>query len=174
LEKAMSEKLSWSEQYKHPKWQRKRLEALESAGWQCASCGDQGTTLNVHHKRYVKGRMVWEYEPHELTVLCEPCHETEHEDKELLNRLLMEIGPGGYRQAASLIGGYWDANCMIDPAIGDTVKRTDALYYELGLAAACLECMGQQACRDVVRRQVSTGPSTPTMQNSVEDWDNEK
>src|SRR5688572_480098 len=112
----MAEKLAWSEQYKHPQWQRKRLEALENADWQCENCGDKDMTLNVHHKRYVKGRKVWEYDLHELAVLCEPCHETEHSDKELLNRLLMEMGSGAYRQAACLIGGYWDALCMLDAA----------------------------------------------------------
>lgn len=62
----MNEKLSWSQQYKHPQWQRKRLEALEAAGWECENCGEKETTLNVHHKRYVKGRMIWEYDVSEL------------------------------------------------------------------------------------------------------------
>lgn len=166
----MNEKLSWSQQYRHPQWQRKRLEALEAANWECENCGDKETTLNVHHKRYVKGRLIWEYVVSELAVLCEPCHETEHGDKELFNRLLIEMGPGSYRQAACLIGGYWDAQCALDVETGHMVRESDSLYYELGLATACLEGLGIEAWRDVVRRHVSTRPSTPTMIGAVEDW----
>jgi hypothetical protein len=48
---------------------------MEAAKWTCAECGDTGTTLNVHHTHYVKGRKPWEYEAHDLRCLCEPCHE---------------------------------------------------------------------------------------------------
>ncbi len=170
-EKSMANKISWSQQYKHPMWQRKRLEAMEHYGFECQNCGDKETTLNVHHVRYVKRRMVWEYGVEELTVLCEPCHETEHEDKELLNRLVMEIGPGALRQAACLLGGYHDAQCSLEPGVGEMVRQTDGLYYELGMAACCLESMGIEEWRGVVRRRVAQGPSSPTMKSAVEAWD---
>lgn len=162
--------ISWSEQYKHPNWQRKRLEAMEAASFRCENCGDADTTLNVHHRHYVKGRKVWEYELHELSVLCEPCHETEHDNKELLNLILMEIGPGSVRAAACLIGGYWDALCQLDTGVGEMVKKADPLYYELGMAAACLESLGMAAWREPVIRLVKQGPSTPTMDNLVDEW----
>lgn len=56
------------------RWQRKRLEVMERAGWACEDCGDKDTTFNVHHTHYVKGRKPWEYEDHELKCLCENCH----------------------------------------------------------------------------------------------------
>lgn len=68
-------KMSYAEQLKHPFWQRKRLEVLGDANWKCECCDDGTRTLHVHHKRYVKGRMAWEYEREELAALCEECHE---------------------------------------------------------------------------------------------------
>lgn len=58
-------KMAYRDQLLHPNWQRKRLEMLEAAGWECTSCGGAEKTLHVHHKRYVKGRMAWEYEADE-------------------------------------------------------------------------------------------------------------
>jgi hypothetical protein len=77
-------KLSYYEQLKHPSWQRKRLEMLEQAGWTCQSCGAKDDTLHVHHRRYIKGQMVWEYEGQDLEVLCEACHSNAHAAKDVL------------------------------------------------------------------------------------------
>lgn len=69
---------SFWDQYKHPMWQKKRLECLEDAEYQCQGCGSTSKTLHVHHIRYVKNRKVWEYDVSELIVLCESCHNKEH------------------------------------------------------------------------------------------------
>lgn len=97
-------KLSYSEQLKHPNWQRKRLEVMQAAAFSCENCGDTETMLNVHHRRYVKGRMVWEYERDELQCLCQPCHAQHHQHRELLERLLLN-GEGREQMAIGLIGG---------------------------------------------------------------------
>lgn len=114
---------TWAEQYKHPNWQRKRLEAMEGADWLCQNCGAKDVTLNVHHKRYVKGRKIWEYTIEELSVLCEPCHQEEHQQKDLMAALLANVEPGAIRQAIGLIAGYWDANCTVDPDLADLAKE---------------------------------------------------
>lgn len=85
------QKLTYAEQLRHPNWQRKRLEALSAAGFSCAQCFGTDVTLHVHHKRYLKGRMAWEYELDELSVLCEDCHKDEHEEQEIRERLLAEL-----------------------------------------------------------------------------------
>jgi len=71
-------RMSYAEQLTHPKWQRRRLEVLDRAGFRCERCLDDETTLHVHHKTYRKGALAWEYEDHELVVLCEDCHTDEH------------------------------------------------------------------------------------------------
>jgi len=63
------------EAYKDPRWQRKRLEVMEAAGFRCAHCGDASATLNVHHRYYIQGNKPWEYDDCVFTCLCEPCHE---------------------------------------------------------------------------------------------------
>jgi hypothetical protein len=88
-------KPTYIELLRDPRWQKKRLLKLEAAGWHCERCCDGSTMLQVHHKRYIKGRMPWEYDDAELAVLCEPCHEAEHEDKESRTTLLARLAVDG-------------------------------------------------------------------------------
>ena len=67
--------MSYSDLLKDPRWQRKRLEVLDSSGWACSNCGDKTKTLHVHHLKYRRGAKPWEYEADELRSLCETCHE---------------------------------------------------------------------------------------------------
>ncbi len=70
----MKDPRTYAEKLRDPRWQKKRLEIMQRDGFQCTSCGDDSTTLNVHHSVYQKGAMPWEYEDHFLTTLCELCH----------------------------------------------------------------------------------------------------
>ena len=65
---------SYTEQYKDPRWQKKRLEIMDRDGFACCHCRDKQTTLNVHHSFYEKGRKIWDYEASYLVTLCEDCH----------------------------------------------------------------------------------------------------
>lgn len=80
----MTVKMTYGEQLRHPNWQRLRLELLSAARWKCEACGDGDTTLHVHHRRYIKGRLAWEYPPENFAVLCDPCHQDAHETREEL------------------------------------------------------------------------------------------
>jgi hypothetical protein len=77
-------KLNYYELLKHPKWQKKRLEVLEAANFECTSCGSKEKTLHVHHRYYEKGLKPWEYPDHSLLCLCEDCHIRYQEQKERL------------------------------------------------------------------------------------------
>ena len=70
--------MSYAEQLKHPKWQKRRLEMLSAAGFRCSRCYDGETTLHVHHKKYRASALPWEYSDKELEVLCETCHSEQH------------------------------------------------------------------------------------------------
>lgn len=83
----MNTKAYW-ELLKDPRWQRKRLEIMQRAGFACEECGDNISTLNVHHKIYRKGAMPWEYENAELQCLCEHCHEEQHGLRTRLNEAI--------------------------------------------------------------------------------------
>lgn len=70
----------YAEQYKNPKWQKLRLKTLERDAWACQRCYDDESQLQVHHRRYVYGKKIWEYKLNELVTLCDECHKEEKED----------------------------------------------------------------------------------------------
>lgn len=72
--------MKYSEKLKDPRWQKKRLEILDRDRWNCRKCGDDKSTLHVHHRRYIPGRDPWDYPDTMLTTLCELCHSTEREE----------------------------------------------------------------------------------------------
>ncbi|SDI84224.1 HNH endonuclease [Chryseobacterium jejuense] len=61
-------------------WKEFRDDIIESDGYKCAICGRNSfeVILQVHHKKYVKGRMLWEYASEECITLCKGCHAMEH------------------------------------------------------------------------------------------------
>lgn len=62
------------EKLQDPRWQKKRLEILQRDGFRCRVCGDDKSTLNVHHQTYFKNKEPWEYEYHFLHTTCKKCH----------------------------------------------------------------------------------------------------
>jgi len=69
----------YSEKFKDPRWQKKRLEILERDEFTCLLCGDTENQLHVHHIWYEKGKEPWEYKDRCYITLCETCHLVEHE-----------------------------------------------------------------------------------------------
>lgn len=135
----MATKLTYGEQLKHPNWQRKRLEVMEAAEFQCENCGDKESTLNVHHRRYVKGRMVWEYERPDLVCLCYQCHMSEHELREVLDLLLAAGGANAIRCAIGLLGGWLDGNLDIDDqALSKEAQSIDGPMFDFGVFGSML------------------------------------
>lgn len=98
------------EKYKDPRWQKKRLEVLDSAEWVCQSCYGDSETLHVHHKKYFKNRDPWDYDLDQLMSLCETCHKEQHSDVDLFDNAASRLpidGPcnkdfWGYMLAGSL------------------------------------------------------------------------
>lgn len=62
-----------SDDWKDPRWQRKRLEIFQRDEWKCFACGQSDQTLCVHHKMY-RGKP-WDVPDDWLQTLCEPCHQ---------------------------------------------------------------------------------------------------
>lgn len=120
-------KLTYSEQLKHPKWQRRRLERLNAAQFMCESCGEAEKTLHVHHRRYIKGRMAWEYDDEELPVLCEDCHALEHDARSRLDALIsrMDISDimimTGYAEGLALRYSWGESTAPICADSGEFV-----------------------------------------------------
>lgn len=77
--------MAYSDQLKHPNWQRRRLEVLQSADFACARCGERDKPLHAHHKVYLRGRFPWDYPDDLLECLCDPCHAAAHQYKDRLD-----------------------------------------------------------------------------------------
>jgi hypothetical protein len=132
-------KKTYAEQLKHPNWQRKRLEMLQRAGFKCELCEDKDSTLHVHHKRYVRGRQVWEYESSELQVLCEVCHAEHHEMHGLLEQVLASAeGWDIHRTAVGLVAGYMTACYSLDHDLSEKARAASGSSFSLGILAAAL------------------------------------
>jgi hypothetical protein len=89
-------KTSYTELLKDPRWQKKRLEVMQSRNFACEECGDESSTLHVHHGCYIKGRKPWEYEDEFYHLLCESCHETCQRNLGIVQKLLGQLSPHKY------------------------------------------------------------------------------
>lgn len=137
--------MDYKNQYAHPKWQEKRLEAFNAikdfhGKLICSVCGDDETQLHVHHKRYIKNRMIWEYDISELEVLCGFCHKTIHEEKDRIQNIISRIDSNGISEIAGLLCGYCTditgpANTIIDDVLDE---QSDHWTYRIGRIAALI------------------------------------
>ena len=91
---AKQQRMTYSEQLRHPNWQRRRLEVLQRDEFACQQCFDTETTLHVHHRAYIRGRPAWDYPLEAMVTLCESCHEQETIDSAACyHDLLIAIWP---------------------------------------------------------------------------------
>ena len=81
---------NFSDQYKDPRWQKKRLEIMERDEFTCKGCGDMESTLNVHHSYYLKGNKVWDYQNWMLVTLCEKCHQRFHKQIDMIKEAIVD------------------------------------------------------------------------------------
>lgn len=164
-------KPTYAEQLKHPNWQKRRLEMLGASDWSCSDCGDKTTTLHVHHRRYIKGRMVWEYEDKDLAVLCEVCHEREHASRKLLEVLLAASSSSAVDVCVGLLAGYLASECEIDGDLANEANAGREPYFELGVVANVMQTCGVDSWRNLVRQIAKNRPVTPAVLRIVEEWD---
>jgi len=165
-------KLTFAEQIKHPEWQKRRLHMLEAADWECTHCGSKEASLNVHHRRYVKGRLYWEYSDEELQVLCQDCHEKEHANIELMHRLLTasasEVG-FGVASVAALLAGYLYGLCSLDPELHEAAIGLDGTSFDLGVLVSLASCASWKSMGEAA--DILAGPAlTPQQRNVIERW----
>jgi 5-methylcytosine-specific restriction endonuclease McrA len=112
--------------YKHPNWQKKRLEVMEKADFECENCGDKDATLNVHHRFYVSGRDPWEYDVDELVCLCEDCHKYQHTKDERLKASLNKYKTCSYIDPIDVLIGFIEGRMRHGP--GELVHPTSGFW----------------------------------------------
>lgn len=131
--------MNWADQYKHPLWQKKRLEALSAADYACQCCGGEDAQLHVHHKQYFKGRLIWEYSVNELSVLCDQCHHELHKSNDALKQVVSLLHPDGIAEVAALVAGFCSfarGPSMNDVVIDECINADPYSFYVGRIAAA--------------------------------------
>jgi len=66
--------------YQTSQWQAFRKEVIELDGNRCNACHrtEPDVVLQVHHKKYIPGRLPWQYSYADCETLCKGCHAAEH------------------------------------------------------------------------------------------------
>lgn len=98
---------SYIELLRDPRWQKKRLLIMERDDWKCMECRTRDANLQVHHKRYVRGRMPWEHEDGDLVTLCHRCHERVTDLRKKANNLLADMNLYELPIAVSMLESFW-------------------------------------------------------------------
>ncbi len=156
-------RMTYREQLLHPNWQKRRLDRLNAAQWTCSRCEIDDKTLHVHHKRYFKGRMAWEYDDAELEVLCEDCHKAAHDHEEVLSQLLTQIDFGypAHAVAIGLLAGFAAAaGDLREGGLLDAGRAIGGPYFLDGLIGGSAG-MGNAAELAAFIRQAYEGPGFP-------------
>lgn len=162
-------KKPYAEQLKHPNWQRKRLEVFQSAGFECEHCGEKEKTLHVHHKRYVKGREVWEYTRQELACLCEDCHAEHHEMHGLLEEVLASADHfDPYRTALALVAGYMEACYSLDADLERRVRAKVGPLTDIGILAVQFATMPAKDLHAILVDKLDKTGSDPVLENLID------
>ncbi len=78
------------ELYKHPLWQKKRLEIMKRDNFTCLDCGNKEKELQIHHKYYEKETNPWDYPDDCYLTLCKHCHDEITNFKSMIKRNIDE------------------------------------------------------------------------------------
>ncbi len=100
--------MDFKDQYKHPKWQKKRLSILKRDNWKCTICTNDERQLHVHHHKYpAKGKFIWNINNKFLTTVCDRCHGLIHklkdEDDTCLSTFVDQTGISYYDVIKTLV-----------------------------------------------------------------------
>lgn len=98
---------NYSDYLKDPRWQKLRLLVMQRDNFTCTLCGDNRTTLNVHHEAY-NGKP-WNISIDLLKTTCMHCHSVIHE--------LEPIPVDSVTKNISLISKCWEVVAFCGGAI---------------------------------------------------------
>ncbi len=95
---------------------------MQRAHFKCECCSNDKDTLEIHHRYYAKGLMVWEYPDESLVCVCHYCHERIAEAERILLRQLA-IDPDTLVQMAMDIQEMKKLSDSPHQLIVDTVSK---------------------------------------------------
>lgn len=124
--------MTYADKLKDPRWQKRRLELFEAAGWRCEECKSKTKTLHAHHGYYKRNTEPWEYPDEVMHVLCDACHK---EMQAALERVHKRIGGFSFPTLMAL-----DAMlCGLEGA-GKSKRDVLLLLASIVAEAGCTDC----------------------------------
>jgi hypothetical protein len=133
-----------------PRWQRRRLQVLDRAGFACECCGDTSSTLHVHHRIYRKGAAPWEYADEELRALCENCHEAEHQMRRSIDEALARLDPELFDDVLGYIEGLATLRAALRVDSPNALINVRSAEHAMGLGAS-IGLTSYEAARSLAR-----------------------
>lgn len=94
---------TYAEKLRDPRWQKKRLQLLNRAGFRCEHCGYGQEELHVHHKIYRKGCEIWDYKDDEFIVLCLCCHQRITEELDCIRERMACLSAAGIAALSAIL-----------------------------------------------------------------------
>lgn len=89
---------AYSKKLLDPRWQKKRLEIMNRDNFSCTCCGNNESTLNIHHKSYKNNP--WEVDNDQLVTVCVLCHKIYEQAKKMGDfngRIRFRQSPNGHK-----------------------------------------------------------------------------
>jgi len=166
-----TKKLTFSEQYKHPLWQKRRLERLELVGFGCERCDDHDSQLHVHHKLYIKDHNLWEYADSELICLCSACHKYAHELKDELAMATTFVLDESYFEALDTAIGMFksfDGPTWLDLKEARTAEITDGQILSVVKNSKLFECLVEFVINDVENGEIDKYGDSKSLNDVLE------
>jgi len=122
--------MTYAEQLKSPKWQKKRLEILSRDNFTCHNCGDTESQLHVHHGYYDKSLKLWEYQNETLHTVCFSCHSEMHSVLENLKDKIGELQLFGLYAFIDLIELIKSKDLPFNFTLGQLLREFNDIYNE--------------------------------------------
>ena len=72
--------INYKDQLKDRRWKKLANKIRKRDNYTCQLCGSH-EHLQVHHKKYIKNILAWEYDESNLITLCSECHKKIHNIK---------------------------------------------------------------------------------------------
>lgn len=112
--------MTYEELLKRPEWRQRRWEYIATLkarpGWLgmeiCEACFEIfRTEYHLHHRRYIKGRLPWEYDDSDLILLCDVCHKFIHDVAKMATAWIIGQEPHVASEMEMLLTALLDSPC---------------------------------------------------------------
>lgn len=111
--------MKYADLLKMPEWRDRRSDYVgrlsEKPSWPgceyCENCYEILGSHHLHHRRYISGRLPWEYEDTDLMLLCEVCHKHVHDVAKFAQEFILASMPHVANEFEMFLTALMDSEC---------------------------------------------------------------